>query len=199
LLRTSLAATLLSVGMTAKAQNVTIYGIMGLAVEHLTNVNANGDSLKRMPNLTGTLPSRIGFRGSEDLGGGWRALFNLEHGIAADSGGLNNGGRMWGRAAYVGVAGPFGRFTLGRQTTMTVLAVSSHVMGPALTRSPRTTPTSRTRSATTRSPGSGPSVASRPARPTASGATPQRSVDPRRRTARAKPPTAGNAANGARC
>jgi predicted porin len=132
LLRTSLAATLLSVGMTAQAQNVTIYGIMDLAVEHLTNVNANGDSLKRMPNLTGTLPSRIGFRGSEDLGGGWRALFNLEHGIAADSGGLNNGGRMWGRAAYVGVAGSFGRFTLGRQTTMTVLAVSSHVMGPAL-------------------------------------------------------------------
>lgn len=132
MLRTSLAIALLGAGLAAQAQTVTIYGILDLSVERLTNVNANGSSLTRMPNLTGTLPSRIGFRGAEDLGGGWQALFNLESGIAADSGGLNNGGRMWGRAAYVGVAGPAGRITLGRQTTMTVLAVSTHVMGPAL-------------------------------------------------------------------
>jgi len=132
LLRTPLAAALLGAGLAAQAQTVTIYGIMDVAVERLTHVNANGDSLTRMPNLTGTLPSRIGFRGSEDLGDGWQALFQLESGTAIDTGGFNNGGRIWGRAAYVGVNGPFGRFTLGRQATMTPLAVSSHVMGPAL-------------------------------------------------------------------
>ncbi|WP_280155122.1 porin [Piscinibacter sp. XHJ-5] len=132
MLRTPLVVALLGVGAAAQAQNVTLYGIMDVGVEHLTHVNAQGDSLTRMPNLTGTVPSRIGVRGTEDLGGGWQALFNLESGIALKSGGLNNGGRMWGRAAYVGAAGPFGRLTLGRQVNMTVLAVSSHVMGPAL-------------------------------------------------------------------
>lgn len=136
LLRLPLAAALLCAGLAAHthaaAQTVTVYGILDLAVERLTHVNANGDSVTRMPNLTGTVPSRLGFRGSEDLGDGWQALFNLESGLAVDSGSFNNGGRMWGRAAYVGVSGPMGRITLGRQTTMTVLAVSSHVMGPAL-------------------------------------------------------------------
>lgn len=132
MLRTLLAAALFGAGITAQAQSVTIYGIVDLGVEHLTHVNANSDSLTRMPNLTGTVPSRLGFRGSEDLGGGWQALFNLESGIALDSGGFNNGGRMWGRTAFVGIAGPGGRVTLGRQATMTPLAVSSHVMGPSL-------------------------------------------------------------------
>lgn len=136
LLRLPLAATLLCAGLAAythaNAQTVTVYGILDLAVERLTHVNANGDSVTRMPNLTGTVPSRLGLRGSEDLGDGWQALFSLESGLAVDSGSFNNGGRMWGRAAYVGVSGPMGRITFGRQTTMTVLAVSSHVMGPAL-------------------------------------------------------------------
>jgi predicted porin len=132
LLRNPLAAALLGIGfgVSAQAQSVTIYGIMDVGVERLTNVNASGASLTRMPNLTGTVPSRLGFRGAEDLGGGLQALFTLESGIALKSGTLNNGGRMWGRAAHVGLAGPFGRITLGRQPTMTVQAVSSHVMGP---------------------------------------------------------------------
>lgn len=133
MLRTSLvAAALLGAGAAAQAQNVTIYGIVDLGVEVLTNVNAQGDSSRRLPNLTGTMPSRIGFRGTEDLGGGLQAFFNLESGIALNAGSLNNGGRMWGRAANVGISGGFGRLTLGRQVNMTVLAVSSHVMGPAL-------------------------------------------------------------------
>jgi predicted porin len=132
LLRIPLAAALLGLGVAAQAQSVTIYGIMDVGVERLTNVNASGASLTRMPNLTGTVPSRLGLRGSEDLGGGLQAFFNLESGIALKSGTLNNGGRFWGRAANVGLAGPVGRVTLGRQPTMTILAVSTHVMGPSL-------------------------------------------------------------------
>jgi len=132
LLRTPFLTALLCAGAAAQAQNVTVYGVLDVGVEYLTNVNARGDSERRMPNLTGTSPSRIGFRGTEDLGSGLQALFNLESGIAVDTGGLNNGGRIWGRAANVGLSGPFGRVTLGRQVNMTILAVSSHVMGPAL-------------------------------------------------------------------
>ncbi|WP_332745770.1 porin [Hydrogenophaga sp.] len=133
MLRTPLIAGLIAAGSLAHAQStVTIYGIADTGVERLTNVNAAGGSLTRMPNLTGTVPSRLGFRGTEDLGGGLQAFLNLETGIALDSGSLNNGGRLFGRASNVGLAGPFGRITLGRQINMTVLAVSSHVMGPSL-------------------------------------------------------------------
>lgn len=132
LLRTTFIAGLLAAGSAVHAQGVTIYGIVDTGVEHLTNVNAQGGSLTRMPNLTGLVPSRLGFRGTEDLGGGLNAFFNLEMGVALDSGSMNNGGRAFGRAANVGIGGPFGRVILGRQVNMTVLAVSSHVMGPAL-------------------------------------------------------------------
>ena len=117
---------------THAESNITVYGIADTGVERLTNVNAQGASKWRMPNLTGLVPSRLGFRGTEDLGGGLSAFFNLEMGLALDGGTLNNGGRSFGRAANVGLAGSFGRITLGRQINMTILAVSSHVMGPAL-------------------------------------------------------------------
>lgn len=131
--RKAMIGVVVAMGASAHAQNnVTLYGIVDTGVERLSNVTAQGGTLVRMPNLTGLVPSRLGFRGNEDLGGGLNAFFNLETGLALDSGSLNNGGRAFGRAANVGLAGPFGRLTLGRQINMTILAVSSHVMGPSL-------------------------------------------------------------------
>lgn len=77
----------------ALAQGVTLYGLLDASVEHLTDVGQGGASLNRMPGLTGSVPSRIGLRGSEDLGGGLRALFTMEQGLALDAGVLNQGGR----------------------------------------------------------------------------------------------------------
>jgi predicted porin len=128
----ALAGSLALASFTASAQSVTIYGIADTSVEHLTNVNAAGNSLSRMPTLTGLAPSRLGFRGSEDLGDGLQAFFNLEMGIALDGGTFNNGGRAFGRASNVGLAGPWGRLSFGRQPNMTVQALSTHVTGPAL-------------------------------------------------------------------
>jgi predicted porin len=130
--RTLLASALSLAASLAQADGVTIYGLLDVAIEHYTNADAQGHSMTRMPNLTGTAPSRIGLKGSEDLGGGWAAEFNLESGIALDSGSLNNGQRMWGRAANVGLATPYGRVLLGRQATMLGTALSTHVMGPGL-------------------------------------------------------------------
>ncbi|MEF7612289.1 porin [Aquincola sp. MAHUQ-54] len=113
----------------AHAQGVTVYGILDQSVEYLTNVNAAGDSVKRMPNLTGSVPSRLGFRGVEDLGGGMRAVFGLESGLAPDAGTLNNGGRFFGRFAYVGLAGPWGTLTAGRLANMTFLAHGNETLG----------------------------------------------------------------------
>jgi predicted porin len=102
----------------ALAQSVTIYGLVDVAVEHVTRVGASGSGLNRMPSATGSLPSRIGFRGSEDLGAGLRAVFILEQGFAPDAGTFNQGGRAFGRQALAGFTAPWGSVTAGRQYTM---------------------------------------------------------------------------------
>jgi len=117
-------------GSASAQSSVTIYGIMDVAVEHI-NKTAAGGSLTRMPGLTGSLPSRLGFRGREDLGGGLYSSFTLEMGIAPDSGNLNQGGRGFGRQAWVGLGGPWGTLALGRQYTMLFWALGdSDVIGP---------------------------------------------------------------------
>ncbi len=104
----------------AQAQsNVTIYGIVDTGVEYVTNANAGGQSLVRIPTQTGSLPSRIGFKGTEDLGGGYRAIFVLENGFGVDTGAPQQGGRLFGRQSYVGLGTPFGTFTAGRLANMT--------------------------------------------------------------------------------
>lgn len=134
--RVALAA-LLACGITSAvyAQNttasssVTLYGILDTSIERLTNTNAAGTAITRIPNLTGSLPSRFGFRGTEDLGNGQKAVFALESGIALDTGSLNNGGRLFGRFAYVGLGGPWGTITAGRLANMTFVAAGSEIFG----------------------------------------------------------------------
>ena len=101
------------------------------AVEHVTNVGVAGGGLTRMPSLTGSSPSRLGFRGTEDLGDGLRALYTLEMGFAPDSGSSNQGGRLFGRQAFVGLSGPWGSVTLGRQYTMLFWSMlDADILGP---------------------------------------------------------------------
>ena len=117
----------------ALAQTVTVYGLVDLAVEHVTSVGSAGTGLSRMPGLTGSLPSRLGLRGSEDLGGGLRAVFTLEQGFAPDVGTQTQGGRAWGRQAFVGLAGDWGQLAIGRQYTMLYWSLlEADIMGPAL-------------------------------------------------------------------
>jgi predicted porin len=136
--KTVLSAALALIGVvaaqSATAQsNVTIYGIVDSGLVYTTNTNAAGDSMVKVPGLTGSLPSRLGFRGSEDLGGGLQALFVLEGGLNVDTGTMGQGNRLFGRQAYVGVKGAFGTLTLGRQVNMTFLsAIKSDVLGPNL-------------------------------------------------------------------
>jgi predicted porin len=69
--------------------SVQVYGVLDTAVEYINHVGADRSGLTRMPSLTGSMPSRLGFRGREELGGGLSAGFTLEMGIAPDSGGFN--------------------------------------------------------------------------------------------------------------
>ena len=70
-------------------------------------------------NSSGQNNSRWGLRGTEDLGGGMKAIFQLENGFLTDTGGFanisNQGGALFGRQAWVGLSGGFGTVGLGRQ------------------------------------------------------------------------------------
>jgi predicted porin len=131
-----LAGMLAMLGVdVAQAQtSVQIYGLIDTAVEYVTNVNAAGNGLARMPNLSGGMfPSRIGFRGTEDLGGGLSAIFTLENGFAPDSGSLGQGNRLFGRQAWVGLSSAnLGTLTFGRTYSMLFLSYSDlDLIGPS--------------------------------------------------------------------
>ncbi len=70
-----------SVAPVYAQSSVTLYGIIDTGVEYVSHANAAGDGVFRMPAITGSLPSRWGLRGVEDLGGGLKALFTLENGF----------------------------------------------------------------------------------------------------------------------
>lgn len=110
------AAVLAFATSAAQAQSsVTLYGLIDAAVEYVDNIGPAGDSVTRMATLAGSNASRWGMRGTEDLGGGLKAVFTLESGFAADSGIFQQGGRLFGRQAFVGVSGSWGQVSLGRQ------------------------------------------------------------------------------------
>jgi predicted porin len=121
---------LLCSASAAQAQGVSIYGVVDTGVERVTNVGATQATVIRMPTITGSSPSRIGFRGTEDLGGGLKTNFVIESGFGPDSGVLNQGGRMFGRQAYVGLSGPWGALTLGRQYSQITFAIIGDNLGP---------------------------------------------------------------------
>jgi len=125
-------AAALAAGAAQAQSNVTMYGIIDAAVEYYSNADAAGNSLTRMPSLGGGMfPSRLGFRGSEDLGDGLKAIFQLENGFAPDTGTLGQN-RLFGRQAWVGLQGKWGQLTFGRNYNM--LNISTYdvdIIGPS--------------------------------------------------------------------
>jgi predicted porin len=101
-------------GAVCAQTNVTIYGIVDMGLVRENNGSASSTRLD-----SGLLNgSRLGFKGSEDLGGGLSAIFQLENGFSADTGALGQGGLLFGRQAYVGLAGGFGTVKFGRQVSL---------------------------------------------------------------------------------
>ncbi len=116
----------------AGAQSVTLYGLVDTGIEYVSHANSSGNGLVRIPSVTGTLPSRWGLRGAEDLGGGVKAVFTLESGFNTDTGTAGQGGRLFGRQAWVGLAGSYGTLTLGRQYSMSFLSLGdADLLGPS--------------------------------------------------------------------
>ncbi|MFM0348633.1 porin [Paraburkholderia sp. RL17-347-BIC-D] len=111
--------------------SVTLYGLIDTGIEYVSHANSAGDHVVRMPAISGELPSRWGIRGTEDLGGGWKAIFTLENGFNTRAGDIGQGGRLFGRQAWVGIDGPWGALTFGRQYNMVYWALSdADMLGP---------------------------------------------------------------------
>jgi len=108
---------------TAFAQtNVTVYGLVDAGITAQSG-GAAGSELKLATGVQSG--NRLGFKGSEDLGGGLKANFQLESGFNLDDGTSGQGGTLFGRQAWVGLSGGFGAVSLGRQYTPLFVAVDS--------------------------------------------------------------------------
>ena len=112
----ALAAASLCLALPAQAQRVQFYGLMDLSAGRFQPPGA--ERVWRTDNGSMTT-SFLGFKGSDDLGGGLQAKFKIEHFLRADTGqaGRFDGDAFWARDAWVGLSGAFGTTVLGRTTT----------------------------------------------------------------------------------
>jgi len=131
----ALAATL-SCSPRAMAQsNLTLYGALDVSLDavHKSEGQVQGtvfgtSNFQPVPNSVAspaqsqtrlanslTEQTHLGFKGTENLGGGWAGKFQLESAFSPDNGTLGSDGRMFGRQAWVGLTTPVGELRMGRQ------------------------------------------------------------------------------------
>ncbi len=114
LLLASASLGALAFPLSSLAQSsVTLYGLIDEGFNYSSNVAGHSNEQLASGFAQG---SRWGLKGSEDLGGGMKALFQLENGFDVNNGKLGQSGRMFGRQAYVGLSSAsLGTLTIGRQ------------------------------------------------------------------------------------
>jgi len=125
----SARAALLALGVaagSAHAQStVTLYGLVDAGL--LYNNNVKGGASYSVSTAT---PSRWGLRGTEDLGSGLAAVFNLENGFTVGTGASGQGGLLFGRKAFGGLSSStWGTLTAGRQYSASNDATSVFASG----------------------------------------------------------------------
>jgi predicted porin len=115
-------AVLASIAGVASAQSsVTIYGVVDAGFTRETG-GAAGTVNKLATGVQSG--NRLGFKGTEDLGGGLKANFQLESGFNLDDG-TQRQGALFGRQAFVGLSGAFGAVNLGRQYSPIFVALDT--------------------------------------------------------------------------
>jgi predicted porin len=109
-------AVLAASGAAMAQSSVTLYGILDTFVGSNSVDKGDGKGSVSTTHLgSGAVNgSRWGMKGSEDLGGGLKANFDLQSGFNIDTGSSAQGGLLFGRGAWVGLSGGFGAVRLGR-------------------------------------------------------------------------------------
>jgi predicted porin len=104
-------AVLAASGAAMAQSSVTLYGVadVGIAYED------NGSATTTRMDAGNLNTSRWGLKGSEDLGGGLKAIFQLEAGLSLDTGAQSDPAKLFNRQSWVGVQSGFGTVKLGRQ------------------------------------------------------------------------------------
>ncbi len=97
-------------GSAFAQSNVQVYGTVDAGLEMVSSGGV--DTTKLESGMNGG--SHIGFKGTEDLGGGLKAEFLLESGVSLDTG-ANTQGSYFGRQSYIGVSSNAGTVRLGNQ------------------------------------------------------------------------------------
>ncbi len=112
ILRNASLVTLLAAACPAVADSgVTLYGLFDTSVE----ITHNGNSTTTRMDSGSARGSRFGLRGGEALGGGTRAIFELENGFGSDDGTFSVPGTLFNRQAWIGASGGWGELRMGRQ------------------------------------------------------------------------------------
>jgi predicted porin len=108
-------------GVVHAQSAVELYGVVDMGF-----VNQSGAPSGLQNKLTSGVQSgsRLGFKGTEDLGSGMKGLFVLETGIAVDAGGFNQSNTAFARQSFLGLQSDMGTLTLGRQYTSYFLTLS---------------------------------------------------------------------------
>lgn len=126
-------AVLATAGLASAQSSVTLFGVVDATLQRVSNSGAGAGSVTRLTS-GGYNSSRLGFRGTEDLGGGMSASFWLEMGMSNDDGqgqatNVNNQasgtgagvagrqGLTFNRRSTVSLAGGWGELRLGRDYT----------------------------------------------------------------------------------
>lgn len=115
------AVLALTAGAAAAQSGITVYGRLNVTIERQEIDALGGDSSIEMNDNS----SRIGFKGVEDLGGGLKAGFQLEHGFRVDDGTAS--ATFWGRQSEVFLGGGFGTIRLGNFTSEAYFATADYV------------------------------------------------------------------------
>lgn len=117
----ALVAALAAIAAPAFAQSsVTLWGRINTTVE--SQKVDNQDRKVVVQNNS----SRLGFKGTEDLGGGMKVSFMLEHGLNSDDGRASSAA-FWNREASVQLSGGFGAVRLGKWTNGSYFATADYV------------------------------------------------------------------------
>lgn len=112
--KSHLAASLVCcTGLSVQAQSapgVQVYGLLDIGINHVSNEGGSSSTSQGAGMLA---PNILGFRGSEDLGGGLRSVFKLETQFSMDTGTTVTGNALFNRGAYLGLDGGFGSVKAG--------------------------------------------------------------------------------------
>src|SRR5665647_340063 len=135
----ALAALTSLTGLAQAQATVEVFGLLDVGYLY---TSASGSGSVSSLNPDGNSSSRLGFRSTEDMGGGLKANFWLEAAVSPDNGSggststnnkdsVGGGGLTFGRRATVGLLGYWGEVRLGRDYTPSFnnLTVAMHPFG----------------------------------------------------------------------